>query len=151
MTFHFKRKQNEKEANTIAHVTQITGAVSEMTAASLMMSQLGYEVSKPLVDEVYDLLARDPANGDYLRVQVKTLNVRADRNGALVVVARKGNGKAYTADEVDLIVGVSGDHAYMFECTGLSEYWSTEQSAKTRWLRLAADGNAITTKTEAVI
>lgn len=132
----------------MAHETQITGAVSEMTAASLMMTQLGYEVSKPLVDEAYDLLARDPSNGVYSRVQVKTLRIRADRDNALVVVARKGNGQAYTPEEVDVIIGVSGDHAYMFECTGLSEYWSTEQSAKTRWLRL--DGVKTTTKKAAV-
>ncbi|MBO0602737.1 hypothetical protein I2483_13800 [Sporosarcina sp. E16_3] len=109
------------------------------------MTQLGYEVSKPLVDECYDLLARDPVNGDYHRIQVKTLRVRADRDNALVVYARKGNGTAYTEDEVDYIIGVDGNHAYMFECTGLTEYWSTETSAKTRWLRLA------TTTLEAVI
>lgn len=113
-----------------------------------MMSQLGYEVSKPLVPEVYDLLARDPANGAFIRVQVKTLRIRADRDNALVVYARKGNGQAYTTEEVDVIVGVDGDRAFMFECAGLSEYWSTEQSALTRWITLTNDTN---TKLEAVI
>lgn len=112
------------------------------------MSQLGYEVSKPLVDEVYDLLARDPANGEFMRVQVKTLRIRADRDNALVVYARKGNGQAYTTDEVDIIVGVDHTRAFMFECTGLSEYWSTEQSAKKRWITLQND---TTTKMEAVL
>lgn len=103
------------------------------------MTQLGYEVSKPLLDEVYDLLARDPTNNAVYKIQVKTLRIREDRDNALVVVARKGNGQAYTPDEVDYIIGVNSDHAYMFECTGISEYWSTETSAKTRWLRLAND------------
>lgn len=127
----------------------MTGAISELTAASLMMSQLGYEVSKPLVPEVYDLLARDPVNGAFYRIQVKTLRIRADRDNALVVYARKGNGEAYTTDEVDYIIGVDGGRAFMFDCEGLKEYWSTEQSALTRWITLTnAD---TTTKMEAVI
>lgn len=129
----------------------MTGAISELTAASLMMSQLGYEVSKPLVDEVYDLLARDPANGEYYRVQVKTLRIRADRDNALVVIARKGNGQAYTTEEIDYIIGVDHARAFMFECTGISEYWSTEQTALKRWVTLSNAEIGTTTKMEAVI
>ncbi|MHC8516811.1 PDDEXK-like family protein [Sporosarcina sp. ITBMC105] len=120
----------------MAHETQITGAISELTAASLLMTQLGYEVAKPLVPEVYDFLARDPLNGVVYRVQVKTLRKRTDRDNALVVYARKGNGEPYTADEVDLIIGVDGDRAFMFDCVGLSEYWSTEMTARKRWITL---------------
>jgi hypothetical protein len=120
----------------MAHSTQITGAVSELTAAKLLMETMGYEVAKPLVDEVYDLLARDPANGKSYRIQVKTLRVRTDRDNALVIYAKKGNGKAYTPEEVDYIVGVQDNRAFMFECTGLTEYWSTEQTAKKRWIQL---------------
>ena len=130
----------------MAHETQITGALSELTAAKLMMEQLGYEVAKPLVPEVYDFLARDPANGQSYRIQVKTLRKRADRDGALVIYAKKNNGRPYTPDEVDLIVGVDGDRAFIFECTGLGEYWSTEQTARKRWVEL---GTVVTdTKTE---
>lgn len=106
------------------------------------MSSLGYEVAKPLVPEVYDYLARDPANGVSYRVQVKTLRVRTDRDNALVIYAKKGNGKPYTPDEVDLIVGVEGDRAFMFECKGLTEYWSTEQTAKKRWILLQNEEKA---------
>ncbi|MGN7387765.1 hypothetical protein [Sporosarcina sp. SAFN-015] len=106
------------------------------------MTQLGYEVAKPLVAEVYDFLARDPANGETYRVQVKTLRVRTDRDNALVVYARKGNGEPYTPDEVDLIIGVDHTRAFMFECTGLSEYWSTEQTARKRWILLKNDEKA---------
>jgi hypothetical protein len=123
----------------MAHHTQITGAVSELTAAKLLMETMGYEVAKPLVDEVYDLLARDPANGNSFRIQVKTLRVRTDRDNALVIYAKKGNGKPYTPDEVDYIVGVDRNRAFMFECTGLTEYWSTEQTAKKRWISLSAE------------
>jgi hypothetical protein len=123
----------------MAHSTQITGAVSELTAAKLLMETMGYEVAKPLVDEVYDLLARDPANGNSYRIQVKTLRVRTDRDNALVIYAKKGNGKPYTPEEVDLIIGVQDNRAFMFECTGLSEYWSTETTAKQRWIELSKE------------
>ena len=122
----------------MAYKTLVTGAISELVAAKALMEGLGYEVSRPLVAEVYDLLARDPLKNEYARVQVKTLRIRADRDNALVVYARKGDGKPYTRDEVDYIVAVDCDRAFMFECSGLSEYWSTEQSAKKRWVELTA-------------
>ncbi len=103
------------------------------------MTQMGYEVAKPLVPEVYDFLARDPLNGEVYRVQVKTLRVRADRDNALVVYARKGNGEPYTSDETDYIIGVDGNRAFMFDCTGLTEYWSTEQTAEKRWVKLTRE------------
>lgn len=122
----------------MAHQTQVTGAISELTAAKALMEGLGYEVSRPLVAEVYDLLARDPANNEYYRVQVKTLRIRADRDNALVVFARKGNGQPYSPDECDYILAVDGNRAFMFECTGQAEYWATETSASKRWIELTA-------------
>lgn len=100
------------------------------------MESLGYEVAKPLVPEVYDFLARDPINGNSYRIQVKTLRIRSDRDNALVVYAKRGDGKPYTKEDVDYIVGVDGNRAFMFECEGHSEYWSTEQTAKKRWILL---------------
>lgn len=126
----------------MAHQTQVVGKLSEMTAARALLN-LGWEVAQPLCPEVYDLVAKDPVSGAFKTVQVKTLHVRPDRNNALVVFARKGNGQPYSPDECDYILAVDGDRAFMFECTGNGEYWSTETSAKTRWIEL-------TTKTEAV-
>jgi hypothetical protein len=122
----------------MAHETQILGAISELEAAKAMMKTLGWEVAKPLVPERYDFLARDPVNGVSYRVQVKTMRIRKDRDNALVVIARKGNGEPYTRDDCDYIIGIDHVHnrAFMFECEGLSEYWSTEQSAKKRWVEL---------------
>ncbi|MDQ0174437.1 hypothetical protein J2S08_000268 [Bacillus chungangensis] len=85
--------------------------------------------------EVYDFLARDPANGRVYRVQVKTMHFREDRR-SLVVYARKGNGEPYTKDEVDYIIGIDNDRAFMFECEGQKEYWSTEQTVSRRWIQL---------------
>lgn len=127
----------------MAHETQIIGAISELTAAKLLMERMGYEVAVPIVAEVYDLLARDPADGNVYRVQVKTLRRRTDRDNALVVYAKKGDGTPYTADEVDYIVGVDGERAFMFECTGIGEYWSTEQTARKRWVLLQNETEAV--------
>jgi len=66
------------------------------------------------------------------------LRVRTDRDNALVVYARKSNGQPYTQDDCDYIIGVNGNRAFMFECEGLTEYWSTEQTAKKRWIELGA-------------
>ncbi len=112
----------------MAHVTAITGEVSELTAASLLLTELGWEVSRPIVPEAYDLLARDPQTGDYARIQVKTVRRRRDRLNQPVVYASKNSGEAYTTDEVDFIIGVEGSTAYMFECRGKKEYWLSENN-----------------------
>lgn len=107
-----------------------------------MMKTLGWEVSKPIVPEVYDYLCRDPLNGESYRVQVKTLRVRKDRDNALVVYARKGNGKPYTKEDTDYFIGVDleGNRAFMFECEGNTEYWRAETSK--RWIELTANHSA---------
>ena len=127
----------------MAHETSIIGAISELTAAKLMMESMGWEVAKPLVPEAYDFLTRDPINGNAYRVQVKTLRIRTDRDNALVVYTRKGNGLPYTKEDTDYIIGVDKNRAFMFECTGQTEYWSTEQSAKKRWIELNNEAEAV--------
>lgn len=121
----------------MAHESMVTGALSEHFAAIALLNA-GYEVSKPVLPEVYDFSIRDPLNGNHYRVQVKTLRIRADRDNALVVMAKKGNGEAYTTEDTDYIIGVDlvNQRCYMFECRGCSEYWSTEETAKTRWISL---------------
>lgn len=121
----------------MAHETQVIGKISEMTAARALM-HVGWEIAQPVVPEVYDLVGRDPANGQFQRIQVKTCRVREDRDGAIVVYARKGNGSPYTPQECELIAGVLGEKVYMFECRGLSEYWSTQETASKRWVELTA-------------
>lgn len=110
----------------MAHETSIRGEVSELTASSLLLTELGWEVSRPLVAECYDLLGRDPKTGEYHRVQVKTARRRADRENQPVVYATKNNGEPYTTDEVDWIMGVEGSKAYFFKCRDKKEYWLTE-------------------------
>ncbi|EUJ23747.1 hypothetical protein MFLO_15810 [Listeria floridensis FSL S10-1187] len=112
----------------MAHLTAITGEVSELTAASLLLTELGWEVSRPIVPEAYDLLARNPKSGEYTRIQVKTIRRRKDRLNQPVVYASKNNGDAYTPDEVDYIIGVERQTAYMFKCRGKKEYWLSENN-----------------------
>lgn len=122
----------------MAHETQIKGAVSELTVARALLSN-GWEVSLPAVDEVYDLVIRDPFTHEFKTAQVKTIRRREDRGNDLVIYAKKGNGEAYCRDEVDYIVGVEGDDVYMFECTGKREYWATDQSAAKRWIKFTVN------------
>ena len=122
----------------MAHVTQVKGAVSELTAARALLSN-GWMVASPVVDEVFDLVAQEPITGEFKRIQVKTIRRRADRGNEMVVYAKKGNGEAYTAHDCDYIIGVEGEDVYMFECTGKREYWAGDVSAAKRWIKFTAD------------
>lgn len=113
----------------MAHITAITGEVSELTAASLLLAELGWEVSRPMVPEVYDLLARDPNTNEFHRIQVKTVRRRSDRQNQPVVYASKRTGQPYTQSEVDYIIGVERGKGYMFKCRNKKEYWLSENSA----------------------
>lgn len=95
----------------------------------------GFEVAEPVVAEAYDLLFRIPGE-PFLRAQVKTCRVRLDRNGAIVIHARKANGEPYTASDCDYLIGVLGDCVYLLQCRGLSEYWVTPENADVNWVLL---------------
>ncbi|AWC29103.1 group I intron-associated PD-(D/E)XK endonuclease [Bacillus cytotoxicus] len=124
----------------MAHETTVKGGCSELRVA-LALLNLGWEVAKPLIPEVYDLVARDPLNKQWYKIQVKTIRVRQDRDNALVVRATKGNDQAYTSEDCDYIAGVEGDRVFMFECAGQREYWATKTSASQRWIELTAVTN----------
>ncbi|MBC1290544.1 hypothetical protein HCB26_06175 [Listeria booriae] len=125
----------------MAHITTIRGEVSELTASCLLMTELGWEVSRPLVPETYDLLGRDPNTGKYYRVQVKTVRRRHDRENQPVVYATNSKGEAYMPDDVDYILGVEGAIAYLFNCRGKKEYWLNEENtdaSATKYMLLGA-------------
>lgn len=125
----------------IAHVTEITGKYSEL-AARLALLANGWTVHKAETDEAYDILARDPINGEYAKIQVKTVRQRMDRGGDLVVYARKGNGTTYDLSDADYVIGVwavDGEmpRVFMFENRMLGEYWAREATASERWVELS--------------
>lgn len=127
--------------NIIAHITETTGKYSEL-AARLALLANGWTVHKSETDEAYDILARDPINGEYAKIQVKTVRQRMDRGGDLVVYAKKGNGTTYDLADADYIVGVwaqDGEmpRVFMFENRLCGEYWAREATASERWVELS--------------
>ena len=120
----------------MAHETQITGRVSELTVERALLSR-GFEVSRPILDEKYDLLIREPGtpSREFKRVQVKTIRRRIDRNNEMIVYATNGRGVPYAEEDVDYIAGVEGSTTYLIDCTGLKEYWATDKAAARKWRR----------------
>lgn len=140
----FRRKTKGSVINT-AHQTEITGKYSE-TAARLALLANGWTVHTSVTDEAYDILATEPLTGAHVKIQVKTIRRRADRerNGVadLVVYAKKGNGTAYDRADADYIVGVWAEdgeipRVFMFRNRCLTEYWASEAKAAERWIELS--------------
>ena len=118
--------------------TALIGTLSELTAARVLHAN-GYEVSKPLGIEAYDLAARDPATGKFMRIQVKTGRIRTDRNNAMFINAKKSSGAPYTHSDCDYLCAVFGDDVYLIRNRGLTEYWGTADNVGTKWKRLSVD------------
>lgn len=125
----------------MAHVTEVTGVYSELIAEVALMAN-GYQVSRTRTAEPFDLKAVDPLNGCELKVQVKTIRKRADRNGELVVTATNGRGQTYSKSDVDMFIGVLVEEGetprvFMFENREIREYWASEARAVNRWVELS--------------
>jgi len=123
----------------LAHETQVKGKLSEMTVIKALLAN-GWEVAEPSVDEIYDVVAKDPLINEWKTFQVKTIRRRRDRNNEMVIYATDGSGTPYQPQDCDYIVGVEGDVAYVTECTGIREYWATDKAASERWVKLTAAG-----------
>jgi hypothetical protein len=112
--------------------------MSELIAITRLIEN-GYVTHEPTTREPYDLLVETP-DGRYLKAQVKTAYVRDDRDGAIVVYARKNSGKAYTRAEADVIIGVYGMDVYLIDNAEYGEYWATTRSIGDRWRLLPSGG-----------
>jgi hypothetical protein len=124
----------------IAHVSEIVGKYSELVAQLALLAN-GWRVHESRTAEAYDILATDPLTGEFAKIQVKTIRQREDRNGDLVVYAKKGNGTAYDRADADYIVGIwaiegATPRVFMFENRLLGEYWASEARASERWVEL---------------
>jgi len=119
----------------MAHEAITKGRYAELLAQTALLAN-GWSVAEPIAPEPFDLVARDPANGRWHRIQVKTARRRDDRNGEIVVYAKKSNGAAYTRDDCDLIIGVVDDEVYMFPNREISEYWVHPNTIESRWTKL---------------
>src|SRR5699024_11411105 len=94
------------------------------------------------VPEPYDLIVGGKEdNGDAVRftVQVKTLKVRNDREGQLVVRGASQDGTPYSKQEVDYLFGVDlkNNVGYLIRNNEQSEYWSKDlETARNKWTEL---------------
>ncbi|MCG7407734.1 group I intron-associated PD-(D/E)XK endonuclease [Paenibacillus sp. ACRRX] len=113
------------------------GTHSELRVMTALLAN-GYEVSKPIAPEVYDLQVHDPRTGEFFRVQVKTARYRERENRlpAYVVDARKGNGDPYTLRDAEYIAGVTPDAVYLIPNKGQIEYWAQPSLIDAKWMRL---------------
>jgi hypothetical protein len=122
----------------MAHYTINLGTHSELIASAALLAA-GYEVSKPIQPESYDLSTRDPETGETKYYQVKTARVREERDGYIVINARKGKDGIYPKDEVDYIVGVHGEDVYILENREIKEYWVSPHTIDQKWTKLRGD------------
>lgn len=121
----------------MASTSAIRGGVSELTVQSALMSR-GWDVSKPLLDEKYDLVAHEPGTppNQLVRIQIKTIRPRTDRMDDLVIYATDGKGRPYTTDHCDYLAGVHGADVYLIPCIGQREYWSIPRLASVKWRKI---------------
>lgn len=122
-------------------MTEVVGVYSELVAEMALLAN-GYAVSRPTCAEVYDLKAEDPLTGEELKMQVKTIHIRADRGNEWVVYAKKSSGEPYRKSDADYFIGVlvsDGEtpRVYMFENREIGEYWASEARASKRWVELS--------------
>jgi hypothetical protein len=134
-----------------AHITERVGKQSELRAIDALMSA-GWETAEPTLAEAYDVLAKNPRTNVWVRIQVKTVRVRDDREGSpLVVYAKRNNGKIYTEKDCEYFVGVHGNDVYLIANRRLTEYWKSDNPRKGyEWVLLTGDneGNESSSKNE---
>lgn len=124
----------------MAHYSQLTGYTSEKIVELGLMT-MGWQVSRPVVDESYDLLVHKPDTppDQFLRLQVKTIRRRDDRKNEMVIYATNGRKRPYTKDDCDYLVGVEGTTFYFVPCIGQQEYWASDEKAAQKWERFELD------------
>lgn len=121
----------------MAHQTITVGRHSELLATTALLAN-GWTVMESVAPEVFDLGITRPGMGrEFYRVQVKTARRRDDRNGEIVVYARKNKGGVYTKDEADYIIGILDGEVFMFENREIGEYWTNDANVDEKWTRLS--------------
>ena len=120
--------------------TNIGGAAESIAKAIFLMN--GFSVAEMVVPEPYDLIVGgkdEEGNAVRFTVQVKTLKIRNDRAGELVVRGAAKDGTPYSAKEVDYLFGVDlrNNVGYLIRNSEQSEYWSKDfETARTKWTEL---------------
>lgn len=115
--------------------TVTKGTHSELLAQTALLAN-GWDVAEPVAPRAFDLVAKPPLHDNWVQIQVKTARQRNDRNGEIVVYAKKNNGKPYTLEEADYIIGIYNGEVYLFENREIGEYWVTPELINARWTHL---------------
>lgn len=121
--------------------TTAAKGVSAVMVVRAALHNLGYNTSRPEVDDGADLWALPPEGGPIQRMQVRSIIVRTDRQGEYVIPARRGNGDAFQPEDIDWLIGVHKGRAWMVPVEGKAEYWSGRNGNTARWHEITG-GNA---------
>lgn len=122
----------------MAHESTLTGGISESLATAMFLSN-GFSVFNAVVPEVYDLIVvgkDDEGHNVSFTVQVKTVKIRSDREGQVVIKGANSNGEPYSKKDVDYIFGVhlASNTGYLIPNNEQSEYWAKDfETARTKW------------------
>lgn len=128
----------------MAHESSLVGSVSESVAAAILMDN-GFSVFTALVPESYDLIAvgtNEDGTKSFFKIQVKTVKIRNDREGQLVIKGTNGSNKPYSTDDVDYLFGVYGTLGFLVPNSSKTEYWCNDfESARQKWTEYKLGGN----------
>lgn len=115
--------------------TVTKGTHSELLATTALLAN-GWDVAEPVAPRAFDLIAQPPNSDRWVQIQVKTARQRNDRNGEVVVYAKKNNGKPYTLAEAEYIIGIYNNEVYLFPNREIGEYWVSPELINERWTLL---------------
>jgi len=125
----------------MAHIKEKIGVYSEYIACAALLASGWESPAKPGTADSHDLFAIDPVSGETKKFQVKTIRDRTEDRGYLTVSGRKGDGEAYTPEDVDFFIGVligegKFPRVWMFENRGITDYWGPSEREGKRWVEL---------------
>jgi hypothetical protein len=115
--------------------TVTKGTHSELLATTALLAN-GWDVCEPVAPRRFDLVAKPPNAKHWVQIQVKTARERTDRNGEVVVYAKKNNGKPYTLDEAEYIIGIYNGEVYLIPNRSIGEYWVSPELINKKWQHL---------------
>lgn len=124
----------------MANEAQLIGGTSEAIAQAMFLKN-GFSVATTVIPEAYDLIVFGKDNemlSKPFTVQVKTVKIRSDRDGSLVVRGSGSDGKPYSKKEVDYIFGVHlpSVTGYLIPNNEQTEYWSKDMEvAEKKWTK----------------
>lgn len=114
------------------------GRSSELLAMYALLSK-GYIVLEPTVPaEPFDMAITKQGSNTISRIQVKKIIERTrDGRDYYVIRGMRGNGKPYTTDDCDFMLGIIGKKAFLTPCRGISEYWVRKEDASEKWTEIS--------------